>query len=293
MNNQILGFIGGSGLYDIDFIKNKKAISIRSSFGKPSDKIIEGKIGNQKVYFLSRHGRGHKLSPQEINYRANIECLKKCNVTDLISLSAVGSLKEKLSPGTFVIVDQFIDKTQLREKTFFKDGIVAHVPMAKPTSKILMKLSLKVLKELNIRNQYMGTYVAIEGPQFSTRSESLLYKSWNADVIGMTNMPEAKLAREAEMRYCSISMVTDYDCWHDNFESVDVEMLLKNLKNNSENALNFIKKFTYLYSKGIDFGADNTSSILNNSIVTQKKYWKKDTRKKLKTILERYNKDNK
>ncbi|MBH90915.1 MAG: hypothetical protein CMG67_02220 [Candidatus Marinimicrobia bacterium] len=156
-----------------------------------------------------------------------------------------------------------------------------------------MKLSLKVLKELNIRNQYMGTYVAIEGPQFSTRSESLLYKSWNADVIGMTNMPEAKLAREAEMRYCSISMVTDYDCWHDNFESVDVEMLLKNLKNNSENALNFIKKFTYLYSKGIDFGADNTSSILNNSIVTQKKYWKKDTRKKLKTILERYNKDNK
>ena len=165
--------------------------------------------------------------------------------------------------------------------------------MAKPTSKILMKLSLKVLKELNIRNQYMGTYVAIEGPQFSTRSESLLYKSWNADVIGMTNMPEAKLAREAEMRYCSISMVTDYDCWHDNFESVDVEMLLKNLKNNSENALNFIKKFTYLYSKGIDFGADNTSSILNNSIVTQKKYWKKDTRKKLKTILERYNKDNK
>ena len=293
MNNQILGFIGGSGLYDIDFIKNKKAISIRSSFGKPSDKIIEGKIGNQKVYFLSRHGRGHKLSPQEINYRANIECLKKCNVTDLISLSAVGSLKEKLSPGTFVIVDQFIDKTQLREKSFFKDGIVAHVPMAKPTSKILMKLSLKVLKELNIRNQYMGTYVAIEGPQFSTRSESLLYKSWNADVIGMTNMPEAKLAREAEMRYCSISMVTDYDCWHDNFESVDVEMLLKNLKNNSENALNFIKKFTYLYSKGIDFGADNTSSILNNSIVTQKKYWKKDTRKKLKTILERYNKDNK
>ena len=293
MNNQILGFIGGSGLYDIDFIKNKKAISIRSSFGKPSDKIIEGKIGNQKVYFLSRHGRGHKLSPQEINYRANIECLKKCNVTDLISLSAVGSLKEKLSPGTFVIVDQFIDKTQLREKTFFKDGIVAHVPMAKPTSKILMKLSLKVLKKLNIRNQYMGTYVAIEGPQFSTRSESLLYKSWNADVIGMTNMPEAKLAREAEMRYCSISMVTDYDCWHDNFESVDVEMLLKNLKNNSENALNFIKKFTYLYSKGIDFGADNTSSILNNSIVTQKKYWKKDTRKKLKTILERYNKDNK
>ena len=293
MNNQILGFIGGSGLYDIDFIKNKKAISIRSSFGKPSDKIIEGKIGNQKVYFLSRHGRGHKLSPQEINYRANIECLKKCNVTDLISLSAVGSLKEKLSPGTFVIVDQFIDKTQLREKTFFKDGIVAHVPMAKPTSKILMKLSLKILKELNIRNQYMGTYVAIEGPQFSTRSESLLYKSWKADVIGMTNMPEAKLAREAEMRYCSISMVTDYDCWHDNFESVDVEMLLKNLKNNSENALNFIKKFTYLYSKGIDFGADNTSSILNNSIVTQKKYWKKDTRKKLKTILERYNKDNK
>tara|TARA_B100000029_G_scaffold507681_1_gene592866 strand:- start:861 stop:1742 length:882 start_codon:yes stop_codon:yes gene_type:complete len=293
MSNQILGFIGGSGLYDIDFIKNKKTLSIKSSFGKASDKIIEGKIGNQKVYFLSRHGKGHKLSPQEINYRANIDCLKKCKVTDIISLSAVGSLKEKLSPGTFVIIDQFIDKTQLREKTFFKDGIVAHVPMAKPTSEILMKLSLKVLKELDIKNKYGGTYVAIEGPQFSTRSESLLYKVWNADVIGMTNMPEAKLAREAEMRYCSISMVTDYDCWHDDFESVDVDMLLKNLKKNSENALNFIKKFTDLYSKGVNFGVDNTSSILNNSIVTQKKYWKKDTKKKLKAILERYIKDNK
>ena len=293
MTKYVLGFIGGSGLYDIDFLKNKKKLKINSFWGKSSDDIIEGKIDNQLVYFLSRHGKGHKLSPTAINYRANIDSMKKCGVTDLISISAVGSLKSKLSPGTFVVVDQFIDRTFSREKTFFKEGIVAHVPMAQPTSKILMNLSSKILKKLNIKFQLGGTYVAMEGPHFSTRAESYLYRSWNADVIGMTNMPEAKLAREAEIRYCSISMVTDYDCWHKDFKDVDVKILLDNLKKNSSNALDFIKQFSISYSKGMNFKNDDTANILDNSIVTQKKYWKTKDVKKLSSILNRYIKDNK
>ena len=293
MTKHILGFIGGSGLYDINFLINKKKLKIDSSWGKSSDNIVEGKIGNQLVYFLSRHGKGHKLSPTAINYRANIDSMKKCGVTDLISISAVGSLKSKLAPGTFVVVDQFIDRTFSRDKTFFKEGIVAHVPMAQPTSKILMDLSSKILKKLNIKFQLGGTYVAMEGPQFSTRAESYLYRSWNADVIGMTNMPEAKLAREAEIRYCSISMVTDYDCWHKDFNDVDVKILLDNLKKNSSNALDFIKQFSISYSNGVDFKNDDTANILDNSIVTQKKYWKVKDVKKLSSILKRYIKDNK
>ena len=209
-----LGFIGGSGIYNLEFLTNVKEHKLSSSFGDPSGSIIEGKINNNDVFFLSRHGKGHTLSPSSINYQANIDCLKQCGVTDLISLSAVGSLKENLKPGTFVIVDQFIDRTIIRKKSFFDQGIVAHVPMANPTSEPLMQLSKTILESLKINFSYGGTYLAMEGPQFSTLAESKLYINWNCDVIGMTNMPEAKLAREAEIRYCSISMVTDYDCWH-------------------------------------------------------------------------------
>ena len=292
MSNQVLGFIGGSGLYDINFFENKKELYLKSPWGESSDSIIEGNINGKKIYFLSRHGKGHKLSPSIINYRANIDCLKKCGVTDLISISAVGSLKKTLSPGTFVVVDQFIDRTFARAKSFFNDGIVAHVPMAQPTSKILMELCCDILKKLNINFQKGGTYIAMEGPQFSTKAESELYRSWKADVIGMTNMPEAKLAREAEIRYCSISMVTDYDCWHEEHESVDVEMLLKNLNDNKEKALKFIRNFSILYSKGVNFENDNTSTILNTSIVTKKNYWDRNIEDKLSSILERYKKDN-
>jgi len=292
VNDQVLGFIGGSGLYEIDFVDNNKLLDIKSPWGNPSDKIIEGTINENKIYFLSRHGLGHKLSPSAINYQANIDCLKQCGVTDIISLSAVGSLKESLNPGTFVIVDQFIDRTINRKKSFFNEGIVAHVPMSEPTSKELMLLSKKILDMLNISNVFGGTYLAMEGPQFSTKAESHLFRQWGCDVIGMTNIPEAKLAREAEIRYCSISMVTDYDCWHQDHESVNLEMILNTMKENTEKSKKFIQSISNDYYKGIDFSKDKTRNILDTSIITHRDSWDKEIEIKLKTILKRYKEVN-
>ena len=292
MNDQVLGFIGGSGLYEIDFVDNNKLLDIKSPWGNPSDKIIEGTINENKIYFLSRHGLGHKLSPSAINYQANIDCLKQCGVTDIISLSAVGSLKESLNPGTFVIVDQFIDRTTNRKKSFFNEGIVAHVPMSEPTSKELMLLSKKILDMLNISNVFGGTYLAMEGPQFSTKAESHLFRQWRCDVIGMTNIPEAKLAREAEIRYCSISMVTDYDCWHQDHESVNLEMILNTMKKNTEKSKKFIQSISNEYYKGIDFSENKTQNILDTSIVTHRDSWDKEIEIKLTTILKRYKEVN-
>ena len=290
--NDKLGFIGGSGIYNLEFLTNVKEHKLNSSFGSPSGSIIEGKINNDDVFFLSRHGKGHTLSPSSINYRANIDCLKQCGVTDLISLSAVGSLKENLKPGTFVIVDQFIDRTIIRKKSFFDQGIVAHVPMANPTSLPLMQLSKRILELLKINFSYGGTYLAMEGPQFSTFAESKLYIDWNCDVIGMTNMPEAKLAREAEIRYCSISMVTDYDCWHPEHDKVDLKMIIKTLNENVDSSKSFIKSFSKTYYEGISFDNDNTSNILDTSIITKKEFWDKQLEKKLNYILRRYKKYN-
>ena len=290
--NNCLGFIGGSGLYELDFLENIKLLELSSPWGNPSDKIIEGLINDNKIYFLPRHGKGHKISPTGINYQANIDCLKQCGVTDIISLSAVGSLKENLNPGTFVIVDQFIDRTIKRKKSFFNEGIVAHVPMAEPTSKELMLLSKNNLDFLKINNVIGGTYLAMEGPQFSTKAESNLYKTWGCDVIGMTNMPEAKLAREAEIRYCSISMVTDYDCWHPKHESVTLEMVISTMKENTSRSKEFIKKISQEYYKGIDFSKDKTKNILDTSIITHHESWNKEIEKKLNTILKRYKKVN-
>tara|TARA_Y200000002_G_scaffold367655_1_gene359918 strand:+ start:306 stop:1187 length:882 start_codon:yes stop_codon:yes gene_type:complete len=287
-----LGFIGGSGIYNLEFLTNVKEHKLSSSFGNPSGSIIEGKINNDDVFFLSRHGKGHTLSPSSINYRANIDCLKQCGVTDLISLSAVGSLKENLKPGTFVIVDQFIDRTIIRKKSFFDQGIVAHVPMANPTSEPLMQLSKTILESLKINFSYGGTYLAMEGPQFSTFAESKLYIDWNCDVIGMTNMPEAKLAREAEIRYCSISMVTDYDCWHPEHDKVDLKMIIKTLNENVDSSKSFIKSFSKTYYEGISFDNDNTSNILDTSIITKREFWDKQLEKKLDYILRRYKKNN-
>ena len=292
MNDQVLGFIGGSGLYEIDFVDNNKLLDIKSPWGNPSDKIIEGTINENKIYFLSRHGLGHKLSPSAINYQANIDCLKQCGVTDIISLSAVGSLKESLNPGTFVIIDQFIDRTINRKKSFFNEGIVAHVPMSEPTSKELMLLSKNNLDILNISNVFGGTYLAMEGPQFSTKAESHLYRQWGCDVIGMTNIPEAKLAREAEIRYCSISMVTDYDCWHQDHESVNLEMILNTMRKNTEKSKKFIQSISNEYYKGIDFSEDKTQNILDTSIVTHRDSWDKEIEIKLTTILKRYKEVN-
>jgi len=291
--NNCLGFIGGSGLYDLNFLKNVKYHELTSSFGAPSDRIIEGSIDGNKIFFLSRHGKEHKLSPSSINYRANIDCLKQCGVTDLISLSAVGSLKEDLSPGTFILVDQFIDRTTNREKSFFDDGIVAHVPMASPISKELMKSSEIIFKKLKLIYSIGGIYLAMEGPQFSTYAESNLYRQWGCDVIGMTNMPEVKLAREAEIRYCSIAMVTDYDCWHPDHDNVDINILIKTLHDNVDKSKLFINEFSKYYYQGIDFKDNDTSSILDVSIVTKKDSWDKNLESKLSNILKRYkNKNN-
>ena len=263
-----LCFIGGSGLYDLEFLDNIEYLNLSSSMGNPSDNIIKGTFQGNQIFFLSRHGKGHKLSPSSINYRANIDCLKQCNVTDIISLSAVGSLKENLSPGTFVIVDQFIDRTINRKKSFFDEGIVAHVPMAKPVSKELMDASKLILSNLNYPYSYGGTYLAMEGPQFSTYAESNLYRKINCDVIGMTNMPEAKLAREAEIRYCSISMVTDYDCWHSEHDSVDLSLLIKTLNDNVDKSKKFIKDFSNHYYKNIHFNDDNTLILVITTLIS-------------------------
>ena len=292
MQKNKLAFIGGSGIYNLDILKDIEEHDIISSFGNPSSKIIEGKINGNSIFFLSRHGIGHQISPSEINYRANIECLKQLEVTDIISLSAVGSLKNDLDPGTFVIIDQFIDRTINRKKTFFENGIVAHVPMANPVCKILMDLSKNILQSLNIKNSYGGTYLAMEGPQFSTKSESLLYKSWNCDVIGMTNIPEAKLAREAEIRYASIAMVTDFDSWSAEHEEVDLQILLETMHKNVQKSKNFIQNFSDKYFSNIDFSSDTSSTVLDTSIVTQYENWNRDTEIKLSNILKRFIKDN-
>tara|TARA_Y100001934_G_C12350837_1_gene775239 strand:- start:617 stop:1504 length:888 start_codon:yes stop_codon:yes gene_type:complete len=239
--NPILGIIGGSGLYDIDGLDNTKWHQINSPFGRTSDHLLSGNIGDQRVVFLPRHGRGHHLSPSDINYRANIDALKRTGVTDIISLSAVGSFREDLYPGKFVIVEQFIDRTFARQKSFFGEGMVAHVSMANPVNKRLGDWCEDACKKEKISMKRGGTYLVMEGPQFSTKAESNIYRNWGCDVIGMTNMPEAKLAREAEIPYCTIAMVTDYDCWHPHFDTVNVEKIVQVLAENAEKAKTLVK----------------------------------------------------
>ena len=286
--NFLLAFIGGSGVYKVEELKNQKWIKINTPWGPPSDKILTGTVDNNKVLFLPRHGRSHIYNPSEINYRANIYALKKLGATDIISLSACGSLKEELSPGTFILVDQFIDRTIARKKTFFEEGIVAHVPMSNPTSKSIRKACAEVLRELKIKYKNKGTYIAIEGPQFSTKAESENYRKQKIDVIGMTNMPEAKLAREAEIRYATVAMVTDYDCWHSKHDEVDVEKIIQILNKNSKNAKSLVKNVINVLPKYINKEKDPAENILDKSIITQKKNWNIKTKQKLDVILKRY-----
>ncbi len=281
-----LGIIGGSGLYDIEEFKDKEELEINTPWGKPSDKILKINYINKEVYFIPRHGRGHFISPSKINFRANIDALKQLGVTDLVSVSAVGSLKDDLEPGKFVIVDQFIDRTFARNKTFFDDEIVAHVSMANPTSNGLMNACEEAIKQSNINYIRGGTYVVMEGPQFSTLAESKLYQSWNADVIGMTNMPESKLAREAEIRYASVSMVTDYDCWHPEHENVDVQKVIKVLLDNASKAKNMIKNLIENFENHIDPN-DPTNNCLDVAIITAPEKRTKKTKYKLNTIAGR------
>ena len=286
MNKRKLGIIGGSGLYKMEGFKKTKWKKIKTTWGAPSDEILTAKLGNEEICFIPRHSRGHKINPTNINFRANIDALKQLGVTDIVSVSAVGSLKENLSPGTFVVVDQFIDRTFARVKTFFNEEIVAHVSMAKPVSKSLGECCEAALRKSNISHQIGGTYIVIDGPQFSTLAESNLYRSWNADVIGMTNMPEAKLAREAEIRYCTVAMVTDYDCWHPDHDEVDVSMVIQTLQKNASNAQNMIKEVIKTFK---DFSADKdpANDCLDVAIITDPKKRTKKTINKLQTVAGR------
>ena len=286
MKNRKLGIIGGSGLYKMEGFDKIKWKKIKTPWGKPSDEILNAKLGKEEICFIPRHSRGHKINPTNINFRANIDAMKQLGVTDIISVSAVGSLKEDLEPGKFVIIDQFIDRTFSRIKTFFDEEIVAHVSMAKPTSFSLSDCCETALKKLNIKNQRGGTYVVMEGPQFSTLAESNLYRSWGADVIGMTNMPEAKLAREAEIRYCTVAMVTDYDCWHPNHDEVDVNMVIQTLMKNAANAQNMIKEIIKTF-KDFSVEKDPANNCLDVAIITDPKLRTKKTIKKLENIAGR------
>ena len=286
MKKRKLGIIGGSGLYKMEGFEKNKWKKVITPWGKPSDDVLIANLSGEEICFIPRHSRGHKINPTNINFRANIDAMKQLGVTDLISVSAVGSLKDELNPGTFVIVDQFIDRTFSRVKTFFNEEIVAHVSMAKPTSSGLSECCNHALKKLNIKYQKGGTYVVMEGPQFSTLAESNLYRSWGADVIGMTNMPEAKLAREAEIRYCTVAMVTDYDCWHPNHEEVDVNMVIQTLMKNATNAQNMIKEVIKTF-KDYSVDKDPANDCLDVAIITDYKSRTKKTIKKLMNIAGR------
>ncbi len=237
----VLGVIGGSGIYDVDGLADKQWRRVDSPFGEPSDELLFGTLDGMSVVFLPRHGRGHRIPPSALNFRANIDALKRAGVTEIVSVSAVGSLRDDLPPGTFVIVDQFIDRTFARDKSFFGAGLVAHVGMGHPVCSRLGDALQQAASDAGIEIRRDGTYLVMEGPQFSTLAESLLYRAWGCDVVGMTNMPEAKLAREAEMCYATVAMVTDFDCWHPEHDHVTVDSIVATLMANADRARALIR----------------------------------------------------
>jgi len=264
----VLGVFGGSGVYDIKGFSDKKWITVESPWGTPSDQVLVGELEGTKTVFMPRHGRGHKTSPSDINYCANIDVMKRMGVTDILSVSACGSLKEDLAPGHFVIVDQFIDRSFARKKSFFGEGLVAHVSMAHPTSPWLGDLAESSCKDIGITYQRNGTYLVMEGPQFSTLAESNLYRQWGCDVIGMTNMPEAKLAREAEMRYATVAMVTDFDCWHPDHDNVDVAMVIETLMANADKARALVKHVAAHINRTESTPTCGTDTCLDMALIT-------------------------
>ena len=264
----VLGIIGGSGIYDIGGLINTQWKAVASPFGAPSDDLLFGELDGQRLVFLPRHGRGHRVPPSEINYRANIDALKRAGVTELLSLSAVGSLKEHLPPGTFVVADQFIDRTFARAKSFFTTGMVAHVGFGHPVCGRLGDAVEVALKELDIKHQRGGTYLVMEGPQFSTKAESQLYQAWGCDVIGMTNMPEAKLAREAELCYATVAMVTDYDCWHPDHDHVTVDAIVRVLLDNADRARALVRRVAPLLRAQSGPCRCGCHTALDNALIT-------------------------
>ncbi|KAA2214262.1 S-methyl-5'-thioadenosine phosphorylase [Teichococcus oryzae] len=237
----VIGLIGGSGLYDIDGLEEREWRRIESPWGEPSDELLFGRLEGVRVVFLPRHGRGHRMPPSALNYRANIDAMKRAGVTEILSISAVGSLNGDLPPGHFVIVDQFIDRTFARQKSFFETGCVAHVSVAHPVCPRLGDAAEEAARRIGLNHKRGGTYLVMEGPQFSTKAESELYRAWGCDVIGMTNMPEAKLAREAELCYATIAMVTDFDCWHPDHDHVTVDAVVKVMHANADRAKALVK----------------------------------------------------
>ncbi|MCK0129460.1 S-methyl-5'-thioadenosine phosphorylase [Erythrobacter sp. F6033] len=260
-----IGIIGGSGLYDIEGLEDEQWIAIETPWGEPSDEVLCGRIGDVKVRFLPRHGRGHPVSPSELNSRANIDALKRAGCTDILAISAIGSLREQIEPGRFVVVEQFIDRTVNRESTFFGSGFVTHVSMADPVCPRLSEMAGKAIAACKGKVAVGATYLAMEGPQFSTRAESLMYRQWGADVIGMTAMPEAKLAREAELPYALIGMATDYDCWREG-EQVDVAQVVAQMQANGELARDTIVKFIESLPK--KRAASPIDTALDDAVIT-------------------------
>lgn len=267
-NGPVLGVIGGSGVYDIDGLENKRWQRVETPFGDPSDELLTGSLDGQKLVFLPRHGRGHRIPPSELNYQANIYALKLLGVTDILSVSAVGSLRAELPPGTFVVIDQFIDRSFARSKSFFGTGLVAHVALGDPVCNRLGDLVEGALQDLAVPHQRRGTYLVMEGPQFSTKAESELYRSWNCDVIGMTNMPEAKLAREAEICYVTVAMVTDFDCWHPDHDHVTVDAVIKVVVANADKARSLVRSLAPHISKHQGPCTHGCQTALGNAIMT-------------------------
>ena len=264
----VVGVIGGSGLYDIEGLSNTEWRRVESPFGETSDELLFGEFDGQQVVFLPRHGRGHPIPPTELNFRANIDAFKRSGVTEIISLSAVGSLREDLEPGQFVIIDQFVDRTFARIKSFFATGLVAHVSVADPVCGRLGDTLEAAAAKADIDTVRGGTYLTMEGPQFSTRAESELYRSWGCDVIGMTNMPEAKLAREAEMCYATVAMVTDYDCWHPHHDDVTVETIIQVLMSNADKARALVREVVPMLSGREESCVKHCHTALDNAIIT-------------------------
>ena len=283
----VIGIIGGSGLYDIDGLQDKAWRRVETPWGEPSDALLFGRLGGVQCVFLPRHGRGHPRSPTHLNYRANIDALKRSGVTDVLSLSAVGSLKAELAPGRFVVVDQFIDRSFAREKSFFGDGIVAHVSMAHPVCGRLGRALFGAASSLSLPVTRGGSYLVMEGPQFSTKAESELYRSWGCDVIGMTNMPEAKLAREAELCYATVAMVTDFDCWHPDHDHVTVEAVVRILLSNAEAARGLVR--AVVPSIGGDRGLCpcGCDRALDNAVITSPEFRDKALAAKLDAVAGR------
>lgn len=280
-----IGVIGGSGLYDPGALDEVQEIAVASAFGEPSGPVVTGRLHGARFTFIARHGAGHRLSPTHVNYRANIDVLKRCGVTDVVAISAIGSLAQDMAPGHFVAVDQLIDRTTRREGSFFGDGVVAHVPLADPVCPRLSALAAEAAATAGARVHRGGTYVAIEGPQFSTRAESHLYRNWGAHVIGMTAMPEARLAREAELPYALLGMVTDYDCWRDAEADVDVTDILAVMRANADLARATLARLAA--SLPTERAASPIDTVLDHAIITPRDQWNAVSAARLDAVARR------